>query len=261
MKPSDEIQRVHDHYDALGRALADEFNHRGVHGGGWQHKAGRSIDGNVTLSHPDGLGFSLVRMHTYRKGAAGRRLTISGVYPGCWGGSRAASITVDKDRRVSEIACEIVRRLLPDYMPTWREAMEELRIAEERRRARVVMNRRMEAMLPGLGPAGGTPPEEDPDRTHSFWSGGRHALEDRPVMAGGSATLRLDAQSIDLKLSDVPAELALSILRMLVPDNALQGVVMDRTPPTPPDSLPPPRRVIRGELRSATTDTESDRQP
>ncbi|MFD3422629.1 hypothetical protein [Streptomyces decoyicus] len=257
MHHTEEMQRVHDHYDALGRALADVFNSRGLHGGGWTHEAGRNIFGAVSLYHPDGLGFSLCRLNTHRKGPAGRRLTIDGIYPGCWGGARTAAITVDKDRRVTEIANEIERRLVPDYLPTLREAMTQMRIAEDNRRAREAMNRRLEATVPGLSSAG-APRHPEPSRTRSYWYGGRYSRKVGPkVLASGSVTLNLDATHATLKLSDVPSEVALQILSLLTPTRALEGEVHQALPARP-KSIPAVSRVVPGEiLTQAATNAPS----
>ncbi|MEW2434370.1 hypothetical protein AB0952_09315 [Streptomyces caniferus] len=247
MHHNEKMQRVHDHYDVLGRALADVLNHRGLHGGGWTYEAGWNVNGAVSLFHPDGLGFSLCRWNTHRKGAAGRRLTINGIYPGCWGGARAAAITVDKDRHVPEIANEIERRLLPDYLPTLREALAQKHIAEEHRRARVAMNRRLEAAVPGLSSAG-APRHPEPGRTRSYWYGGRYSPEGSPaVLASGNVTLSGDATHATLKLNDVPAEVALKILALLAPGFVLEGIV-HRALPSQPKAIPAVSYVVLGEV-------------
>ncbi|MFB6881259.1 hypothetical protein ACFCY8_10535 [Streptomyces noursei] len=247
MQHTEQMQRVHDHYDALGRALAEVLNQRDLHGGGWTHEAGWNIYGAVSVFHPDGLGFSLCRWNTHRKGDAGRRLTINGIYPGSWGGARASAITVGKDRRVPEIASEIVRRLLPDYLPTLCKAQAQMRISEEHRRARVAMNRHLEAVVPGLSSAG-APRHPEPDRTRSYWYGGKYSPESGPaVLASGSVALSLDATHVTLKLSDVPAELALTVLSLLSPNPVLEGVV-HRALPAQPKALPAVSRTIPGEV-------------
>ncbi|MFJ8676697.1 hypothetical protein, partial [Streptomyces sp. NPDC093589] len=245
-------EHFHDHFDALGRALADVFNHRGLHGG-WSHEAGWNVFGAVSLFHPDGLGFSLCRWNTHRKGPAGRRLTINGIYPGCWGGARAADITVDKDRRVTEIADEIERRLLPDYLPTLQEAWAEKRIAEKHSRARVFMNQRLEAAVPGLS-AAGAPRHPEPDRTRSYWYDRQESPEGGPaVLASGSVFLSRDATHATLKLNDVPAEVALKILSLLAPRPALEGCVHQALP-AQSKALPAVGRIVLGEVLGDVAD-------
>ncbi|MFH0246179.1 hypothetical protein ACGRHY_28025 [Streptomyces sp. HK10] len=246
MHPTEEMQHVHDHYDALGRALAEVLNHRNIQGGGWTHEASWNIHGSVSLSHPAELGFLLHRTNTHRRGDAGRRLTIDGVYPSCWGGPRAASITVGMNRPVPRIADEIVRRLLPDYLTTVQEALAQLRVDEEHRRARAAMNRRMEAILPGLGSAGG-PRHPEPDRTRSYWHGGRYGLRPRSAVASGSVALNADASHMDMKLSGVPADLALTILALLASTPVPEGTVAAGTLPAERKTLPSVSRAVCGE--------------
>ncbi|MFI7087724.1 hypothetical protein ACIBUR_29520 [Streptomyces anulatus] len=259
MNPEHRMQQVHDHYDGVGRTLAAILNERSLHGDGWTHEAGWNINGTVRVFRPDGMGFSLGRFNTHRKGAAGRRLTIEGLYPSGWGGARETSITVDKDRRVPEIADEIVRRLLPGYFPTWQKAMEEEHTAEKNRQARILMNRRLEAELPGLSSAGG-PRDPQPDRKQSYWSDGSHSLQRPPrVATSGSATLSLDATTVGLKLSNVPAELALTILSLLRSDRVLEGTIVDRTLPSDRKALPAVSQVLRGEFTTSPRQTHSRR--
>ncbi|WP_106437068.1 hypothetical protein [Streptomyces prunicolor] len=257
MLPSEEMQLVSDHYDALGRALVDALNYRDIQGGGWTHEPGWNVQGSVLLRHPAGLGVSLVRMNTHRKGDAGRRLTIDGVYPSCWGGARADSITVGMDRPALRIADEIVRRFLPDYLETLVEALKQTRIAEERRQARIVMNRRLEHALPGLS-AAGSPRHPEPARSRSYWYGGEYSQGPTPVLASGNVTLRADATHMDLKLTDVPAELALKILEMLHPSRVLEGVVTGRAIEQEQAALPRAKRLILGELVDRTRPHEAE---
>ncbi|MDX3066257.1 MULTISPECIES: hypothetical protein [Streptomyces] len=260
MLPSEEMQLVSDHYDALGRALADTLNHRDIQGGGWTHEPGWNVHGSVLLRHPANLGVSLVRMNTHRKGDAGRRLTIDGIYPSCWGGARVTPITVGMDRPALRIADEIVRRLLPDYLETLAEALKETRIAEENRRARVVMNRRLEGVLPGLS-AAGSPRHPEPSRSRSYWYGGQYSTGPTPIAASGNVTLRADATHMDLKLTDVPAELALKILEMLRPSPVLEGVVTGRAIEPAHAALPRAERLIPGELVDRTRSTDAEALP
>lgn len=260
MLPSEEMQLVSDHYDALGRALVDTLNHRDIQGGSWTHEPGWNVHGSLLLRHPANLGVSLVRMNTHRKGDAGRRLTIDGVYPGCWGGARVAPITVGMDRPALRIADEIVRRLLPDYLETLVEALKETRVAEEHRRARVVMNRRLEGVLPGLS-AAGSPRHPEPARSRSYWYGGQYSQGPTPVLASGNVTLRADATHMDLKLTDVPAELGLKILEMLRPSPVLEGVVTGRAIEPAQAALPRAERLIPGKLVDRTRSTDAEALP
>ncbi|MEV7887502.1 hypothetical protein ACWD3I_25960 [Streptomyces sp. NPDC002817] len=260
MQPSEEMQLVSDHYDALGRALVDTLNHRDIQGGGWTHEPGWNVQGSVLLHHPADLGVSLVRMNTHRKGDAGRRLTIDGVYPSCWGGARVAPITVGMDRPALRIADEIVRRLLPDYLETLVKALKETRVAEEHRRARAVMNRRLEGVLPGLSGAG-SPRHPEPARSRSYWYGGQYSQGPTPVLASGTVTLRADAAHMDLKLTDVPTELGLKILEMLRPSPVIEGVITGRAIEPAQGALPRAERLITGELVDRTRPHDAEALP
>ncbi|MFJ1742631.1 hypothetical protein ACIOG4_28645 [Streptomyces microflavus] len=257
MKPEHEMQQVRDHYDGVGRALAAILNERRLHGTGWSHETVLNIHGHVRVFRPDGMGFFLIRLNTSRKGTAGRRLTIGGLYPSGWDDSSEDSITVDKDRPVPEIANDIARRLLPGYVPKWQKAMEEEHTAEKNRRARILMNRRLEAELPGLSSAGG-PRHPQPDRTKSYWNDGSHSLQMPPKVAiSGSTKLSPDAATVAMEMSNVPAELALTILGLLRSARVLEGTIVDSAYPAGKDALATASRVLRGELTSGSDRTPS----
>ncbi|MGW1976466.1 hypothetical protein [Streptomyces sp. NPDC001889] len=247
MEISAEVQTLHDHFDALGRALAAAFDSKGVEGEGWTHRAAFAHYGALDLLHPCGMGIWLRHEGRTRKGAAGRRLTVGGSYPAGYGGWRAQQITVAMDRDPISMAQDIRRRLFPDYLTTWRAALEEHRKDEENRRARVTLNRRLEQTLPGFSPAGG-PSRVEPDRTRSYWSGRRYNTGVHPALAAGHATLSTDAGTVSLRLDYVPAELAVRILGMLNPDPAVEGTIVPRAVAPAVPALPPADRVIRGEV-------------
>ncbi|MFI8932596.1 hypothetical protein ACIG3E_33650 [Streptomyces sp. NPDC053474] len=208
--PHPDMQAIRHHYDALGRALVVELNRRDIQGGGWTHTAQLHAHGSLSLHHPARLTISLIRLNTHRKGDAGQRLTIVGGYPSGWYGTRTRSITVSVGRSAPQIADEIIRRLLPDYLETLITAMARERIDQAQRQARITMNRRLEAALPALAVADGSP-----DRTRSSWPGECFAQGPPQAVASGTVYLDNDGSTMTLKLTGVPAELGLHILRCL----------------------------------------------
>ncbi|MEU5425917.1 hypothetical protein AB0H73_09950 [Streptomyces olivoreticuli] len=243
-----EVQQLHDHCDALGRALAAVFNADNIEGGGWTHRAGLGHYTALDLLHPDGLGIGFRHEGRHRKGAAGRRLTVGGSYPSVYGGRRAQNITVSMDREPAAMARDVAHRLLPDYLATIGAAQEAARTDERNRQARIALNRRLEQVLPGLTPAGGIPAHEDPDRSRSYWSGQRYAQGLSPALASGHATVSTDASTVDLHLTGMPADLALRILTLINPQPVLEGTLLPRPIAPPAQALPVADRVIPGEL-------------
>ncbi|MDJ0346820.1 hypothetical protein QMK19_38625 [Streptomyces sp. H10-C2] len=241
------VQLLHDHFDALGRALADTLNHRQIHDGGWTHQAHRNTFGSLTLTHPGGLGFTLIHLHSYRAKGAGRRLTIEGVYPGGFCGHRTPSITVGMDQPPMSMVNQIVRRLLPDYVTTHQVAVDDARTQERQRLARVAVNRRMERVLPGLSPAGG-PSATQTDRVYSYWSGARFTQDLVPALASGHVRLSSDASTASLRLDGVPADVVLAILELINPSRPVEGVIAPRALAPERASLPPADRTIVGEV-------------
>jgi hypothetical protein len=266
-----ELQQLHAFGDKLGSALAATFNLDRVQGGGWSHHSGHAHYVALNLVHPSGMGIWLRHGGGYRKGRAGRMLTVGGNYPRGHGGWQAEKIRVWMDRDPADMARDIIRRLLPDYLATIDHALEQAREEEVRRRARIMMNRVLEQTLPDVHAIGGTPARESRDRSRSFWSGGRLAHETRrpalgsgataenlepqgpePALVSGHATLSGDATTMDLELKDVPAELALRVLALINPTPALEGKLVPRavTPETP--ALPAAPRVVPGEVLAET---------
>ncbi|MFF4205719.1 hypothetical protein ACFYZ8_34285 [Streptomyces sp. NPDC001668] len=272
-KISAELQKVHDFGDELGAALAKTFNGDGVVGGGWTHRSGHAHYVTVDLVHPSGLGVWLRHQGGYRKGRNGRMLTVGATYPRGYSGRRAEEIRVWMDRDRTDMARDIIRRLLPDYLATIDRALKEARKADLKRRARILMNGLLEKTLPGVTGTGGTPACESRDRRRSYWSGGRFSRTRRPALASGRsprdgghhqdqepkvkpalvsghATLSDDATTMDLELKEVPAELALKILAMVNPAPALEGTIVPREVAPAVPALLAAQRVVQGQVVS-----------
>nr|WP_181412053.1 hypothetical protein [Streptomyces sp. F12] len=272
---SAELQKLHDFGNELGAALASTFNHDRVVGGGWSHRSGYAHYVTVDLVHPSGLGIWLRHQGGHRKGRNGRMLTVGATYPLGYSGRRAEEIRVWMDRDRTDMARDIIRRLLPDYLATIDHALEEAREEDLKRRARILMNGLLEQALPGVTSAGGTPAHESRDRRRSYWAGGRsgqyrrtplasgrsprrgdhHQEPDvKPALVSGHATLSSDATTMDLELKDVPAELALKILSMINPTAALEGTIMPREVAPAVPELPASQQVVRGQVVSEDTE-------
>ncbi|GAA3709670.1 hypothetical protein ACRWOO_13115 [Streptomyces sp. NEAU-PBA10] len=235
-----ELARTLTHFDALGRGVAASFNARGVEGGGWTHTMTPAYWGNVTVRHRDGMHFAFLHHGRSRKGAAGRRLTVETGYPHGYSGWRADPITVSMDRDPDAIAADVLRRLMPAYQDTLREGLEAAGRQEAERRARAGLNNLIEQLVPGLHGIGGLDPRSVPDRDTSFWSGRDHVPDGQVALpVGGRVTLKHDASEVEVKLTNVPPELALNLLDYL----RRYGVVADRAHP-----VGSPGRVIAGEL-------------
>ena len=237
-------------FDALGRSLAAAFNADGVEGGGWTHEAGHAGFGSVTLRHPRGLRLWVWHLHGNRKGAAGRRLTVEGAYPHGYDGPTPQSITVSMDREPVPMARDIVRRLLPNYLATIDHALEQARVAQRERQARIVMNRRLEQTLPALALHQDASAHQAPDRKSSYWYGGRFCLSPSAARASGTVRLNDDASHMDVNLTDVPADVALQILALLDSRTVLEGTLVPRALAPAQRELPVPAKVIAGELVS-----------
>lgn len=250
-KIEDERRALHRRFDELGTRLAAALNADRIQGGGWTHEAGQACYGSVTLHHPDGLGFNLSHHGSYRKGAAGRRLTVSGIYPADSNVRHAEAVTVSMDREPTAMARDIVRRWMPGYLAVIGQALENARQADRERAARRALNRRMEQALPGLH-AAHVNEHEAPHRHTSYWSGGRYSREGAAAHASGSVTLTNDAQHANMKLTDVPADLALQILALLDARQALEGTISPRQVSPARCELPAPTLTIPGEVLTPT---------
>ncbi|MFJ3366416.1 hypothetical protein [Streptomyces anthocyanicus] len=239
---------LHRQFDALGSALAAALNTAAVEGGGWTHEAGHASYGTVELRHPRGLGFSLVHEGRYRKGAAGRRLSVRGIYPRDTNVRRAEPVTVSMDREPAAMVRDIVRRWLPAYLATIDQALEMARVAERERAARRAMNRRMEQVLPGLHNPH-VSAYEAPHRDVSWWSGAKWSRKEAPARASGKVRLSSDARTANLELTGVPAELVLDILALIDAREPLEGTVSPREVAPARKELPAaPPLTIPGEV-------------
>ncbi|MCX5278050.1 hypothetical protein OG756_41500 (plasmid) [Streptomyces sp. NBC_01310] len=250
-KIEEERRALHRRFDALGTGLAAALNADRIQGGGWTHEAGQACYGSVTLHHPHGLGFDLSHQGSYRKGAAGRRLTVRGIYPADSNVRHAEAITVSMDREPTAMARDIVRRWMPGYLAVIGQALDNARQADRERAARRALNRRMEQALPGLH-AAHVNEHEAPHRHTSYWSGGRYSRQGEAAHASGSVTLTNDAQHANMKLTDVPADLVLRILALLDARQALEGTISPRQVAPARRELPAPTLTIPGEVLTPT---------
>ncbi|MCX4826742.1 hypothetical protein OG883_44680 [Streptomyces sp. NBC_01142] len=232
--------------DGLGRALVDLFNGHGIEGGGWTHHAPeRSHFCSTTLFHPSGIGIGIRHGNRHRKGDAGRRLTVEGIYPLSHSGPRAESITVGMSQSPARIFSEIRRRVLPDYLKTISAALEAAADSERARQARMAMKRRLEQVLPDLGHRAASH-QEPPSLPRSHRPDAEAGLPDRPAVVSCGVKLRHDATSMDITLSDVPAELAFRLLALLDPRTALEGVIVPHEGAPPAIDHAP--HTIQGEV-------------
>ncbi|TLQ39234.1 hypothetical protein [Streptomyces marianii] len=237
---NDELARTLTHFDALGRGIAEALNTRDVEGGGWTHTMLPAYWGNVTVRHRDGMHFVFMHHGRSRKGPAGRRLRVETGYPHGYCGWRAEPITVSMDRAPDAIAADVLRRLMPAYKDTLREALADAHRSEAHRQARIGLNGLIEQLVPGIHGVGGVRPCDAPDRKTSFWSGRDHVPEGQYALpVGGSVTLDHDASEVEITLSHVPPALALDLLGHL----RRYGVVSGQRVPV--GQAP---RVIAGEL-------------
>ncbi|MFE4832968.1 hypothetical protein [Streptomyces sp. NPDC056672] len=241
---------LHRQFDAFGSALAAALNTAAVEGGNWTHEAGHANYGTVELRHPRGLGFTLVHEGGYRKGAAGRRLSVRGIYPQDSNVRHAEPITVSIDRDPTAMVRDIVRRWLPAYLATIGQALEMARTAERQRAARRAMNRRMEQILPGLHNSH-VSDYEAPHRDTSWWSGAEWSPREAPVWASGKVRLSSDARTANLELTSVPADLVLDILALIDARQPLEGTVSPReVAPARKEFPAPPPLTIPGQVIS-----------
>lgn len=192
--------------------------------------------GHVRLLHPSGIGIAVYQINTHE------RLTVGGIFPGVGSALSSDTITLGTHRPPERLARDIIRRVLPGYLAKIGEALEEAAEAERHRQARVVMNERLTQVLPNIS-RGHISPHEATDRKRSYWPGGVRSLDPRPAIAQGEVKLSTDAQSMDIKMSEVPTALALRILALLDPRDALEGRVMPHAvSPAPRELAPAPAR-------------------
>ncbi|MFB8401177.1 hypothetical protein [Streptomyces sp. NPDC055912] len=247
-----ELESRQAQFDGLGRALAESFNAENVEGGGWTHETERAAYGKLKLLHPSGLGIGLWQRYAYRKGEAGKRLTVEGVFPHGYAGLRPEGITVGLHRPPALMAKDIVRRFLPGYLAKIGEALAAAADAEREEQARIAMNRRIARVLPNIS-HGPVSPHEASGRRTTYWSGGLDSLAPLPAIASGQVTLNHNAQTMDVKLSNVPAGLALQILALLDPHRVLEGTIAPREVGPARRELGPAVRTIPGEVVATTT--------
>jgi hypothetical protein len=181
------------------------------------------------------------------------RLTVEGIFPSAYYGDRPQAVTVGLHRPPVPMAKDIIRRVLPGYLAKIGVALDAAREAERDRQGRIAMNRRLARVLPNIS-IGPTPVHEATDRKVSSWSGGVDSLSPCPAIAPGQVKLSNDGQVMEIKLTDVPAELGLQILSLLDPRRVLEGAVTPRAVSQGQAELPPVRHVIAGEIVPAPTD-------
>ncbi|MEV7177864.1 hypothetical protein [Kitasatospora sp. NPDC093679] len=239
-------QALHERFDALGRAVAAALNAEpSEEGPGWRHEAAVNAYGSVMLSHP--AGWRVQIGHHRTTGHARSRLTITGCTPSGWPGNSNHEITVADTRPPAAIAREIQRRLLPDYRPTMRQALADIEQEQRYAQRRAATMDQLQEALPALHPY-----DWDPARG-SFYATDR---ECRPLAhASGTVMVRHSGERVDLKLTDVPAELAAWILaRLNAAPPVLTGRVMPREVGQARAELPAPSQVVPGEVVSAAAE-------
>ncbi|GGU39256.1 hypothetical protein [Streptomyces violascens] len=234
-----ELAQMLTHFDALGRGVATALNARDVEGG-WTHTIHPAYWGNVTVGHRDGMSFALQHHSRSRKGSAGRRLRVEAGYPHGYCGWRAEPITVSMDRAPDAIAADVLRRLMPAYRDTIRDALADARQREAERQARSALNERIEQLVPGLHGIGGLRPSNAPSRDTSYWPGSAYVPDGQAALpVGGRVILSRDASEVELRLTHVAPALALELLDYL----RRRGVVTGQA-----RALDKPARIIAGEL-------------
>lgn len=181
------------------------------------------------------------------------RLTVEGIFPSAYYGDRPQAITVGLHRPPGPMAKDIIRRVLPGYLAKIGAALDAAREAERDRQGRIATNRRLARVLPNIS-IGPTPVHEATDRKVSYWSGGVDSLSPCPAIAPGQVKLSNDGQVMEIKLTDVPAELGLQILSLLDPRRVVEGRIAPRVAGREPVELPPATQVITGEVMKAHTD-------
>ncbi|MFB7383301.1 hypothetical protein [Kitasatospora purpeofusca] len=194
-------------FDEVGRGVAAALDTIPTMEPGWWHQAEQWAYGAVTLYHPTGLALRLE--HARYNDEARGRLTVHGVMPLGWSGDTQFTIGVSIGRTPQDIARDIHRRLLPDYMAALPGALAEVADTERLRLARTEAMRTLTEALPALH-------TYDWDRERSagsFYPESRHHAE----RAYGYGTVRVNhgAESADLKLTGVPLNRARAILAIL----------------------------------------------
>ncbi|GLF98274.1 hypothetical protein [Streptomyces yaizuensis] len=244
-----ELERsgLHAQADQIGRTVCEVLNTDRIEGGGWNHHVDEVSYLSLALFHPRGLHLSLRHHNTGRTGDAGRRLTVTGVYPSGYGGHTAAPITVGIGTSPAHMASRIARHLIPAYLEHLDTALAEQRKAEQDELARRLMNHRMKLALPALHPAVWEPEHTAPFRKQSFWNTGADRREFPPAVARGTVRLSTDASEAEIKLTGVPAELVLRILALLDPNPPVQGRIVPRAV-APERRVLPSVRIVAGEV-------------
>ncbi|MGV9268148.1 hypothetical protein ACWDRR_26185 [Kitasatospora sp. NPDC003701] len=194
-------------FDEVGRGVTAALDTIPTMEPGWWHQVERWVYGAVTMYHPTGLALRLE--HARYNDEARGRLTVHGVMPLGWSGDTQFTIGVSIGRAPQDIARDIHRRLLPDYMAALPGALAEVADTERLRLSRTEAMRTLTQALPALH-------TYDWDREQSagsFHSESRHHAE----RAYGYGTVRVNhgAESADLKLTGVPLNRARAILAIL----------------------------------------------
>ncbi|WP_030277094.1 hypothetical protein [Streptomyces sp. NRRL B-24484] len=245
METPESWENISDRFAAMGAAVAAALDALSpASERGWRHVRALTAYGRVQLEHPAGWELNLAWNGSYRKGAAGRRVTVSGVLPPEYRGREAHEITVGLDRKPEAIAADIARRLLPAYKEAARATLGH--VAEElaHRQRREAAIGQMQAALPALSP--GPSSLEHGYATFRDGSAGR-----RPHRAYAHGRVRLahDGRSGRLEADGIPLEVLLEMLALLNADpRPLEGRVMPRKVGTAVGELEPAARVIAGEV-------------
>ncbi|MFI1765130.1 hypothetical protein ACH41H_24160 [Streptomyces sp. NPDC020800] len=254
-----ELERevLHAQADQIGRLLAEALNQEGIEAGGWTHRTDPEYHYiRIELLHPHGLHLVLQHEKSYRKGSDGRMLTVRGVYPFGYCGTRASPINVGIDTTVGHMVRRITRNLLPDYLATLDAALawqRQDRLDEQNRRT---LNRQMEQVLPALHATGHEPDHARAARTSSYWYTSLPTMPGFPraLVSGRVRLSSSGTEAEELRLTGVPQDLLLQILALLNPSQPIEGRIMPRAvgPARRPLSA---TRIIPGEVIGAAERT------
>lgn len=170
-------------------------------GAPWAYKPGRGdeLAHYAEIVHKDGYGVTMFQ-HTREP------LHFAGEFPaGAYLGYQVArpSINCSPDKSPAQLARDITRRLLPDYLPLWEKAAQQVRDREEHERKVLALRAELVPLFPGarVGPEH----SNDVDRTISFHLANHN----------GYGEVKLSSDTVELHLRSIPAALAKSIARAI----------------------------------------------
>ncbi|GAA2802749.1 hypothetical protein GCM10010441_29330 [Kitasatospora paracochleata] len=254
MEISPTWEKLSSRFAALGEQIAAALNTlEPEERRGWTHRRENNAYGSVALLHPAGWQLHIWREKAHCTGAAGQRLTISGIVPSEYRGRAEHRITVAGDRPPGDIARDIARRLLPGYRDTAAKAFEHRDQEQAATRARVAAFARLREALPALN-TGASSIESGYGlfyRGYARVADGQGGARESGHRAHASGTVRLshDGSTGSIKADEVPLELLVEFLARLNADpQALTGRVMPRLLDSALPELGWRPRVVPGEV-------------